>query len=696
MSPSNSHGRGQEPLRRATRAESTRARRARRSWRTRKLGTVVATMPVVVVAFVGFAMASPFHHHRGGGQNAGAATACTNPAAGSSSANTGGMNSGGANQGGSNQGGMNTGSTSGSGAPMSSDTAAASASASASGASMSGASDRLGTYQNHSGGGSNYGNSNYSSNNYGYNGGNNNKHHNHGGATVSASPSAVPSTAAAGAGGGTAAAPSATATCQSTTTTMAGGTTMNTATAKATATAPAAGMTTAAAPAATPNPNCTLVVPPNPLTAQGLATPYQFVATDKAMGPCNEANANQSAFVQAAIYDPATGAMSLYEPLVIDMGTQPAAPTVVPMLPANAVVGIWFGFNATNLTLQDNNGSLNAGKCVNGLGGGDVFGQFAYCNAPAFFTAANAGIQGGMVKVPALGTATDGQPCLSLRDFGLIDQDQSDNVPSAYLANGNGQIAQKNAANVAALANATTIANPSDNGLLDNFVDPALGCQPWTVPDLSNNGTPAAGLPLDELQAAAFQQNPVALVPANDPMTLANNNQSNQKTNLYRMGADQPPLPAGQTPAVYCGDMDSIQSARLQQDVNLLINKTSPSAAAASNLFTFLGMRLQQSFGNLNCQNFGLTNPVKTLGMDGNGVVVSVVFTQTSNAVTGGAGNPAQKCANMNGNALSACALAAVGMGTPAQPSTAPMPTATPTAVPSGNMTHHSHSHWRW
>ena len=34
----------------------------------------------------------------------------------------------------------------------------------------------------------------------------------------------------------------------------------------------------AAAAAATPNPNCTLIVPANPLTAEGLATPYQLVA----------------------------------------------------------------------------------------------------------------------------------------------------------------------------------------------------------------------------------------------------------------------------------------------------------------------------------------------------------------------------------------------------------------------------------
>src|SRR5438477_128905 len=79
-----------------------------------------------------------------------------------------------------------------------------------------------------------------------------------------------------------------------------------------------------------PNPNCTLIVPANPLTATGLATPYQLTATDVNNGPCNEANAAQSAFIQAAVFDPATNTISIYDPLVIDQGTQPATAPVIP------------------------------------------------------------------------------------------------------------------------------------------------------------------------------------------------------------------------------------------------------------------------------------------------------------------------------------------------------------------------------
>jgi hypothetical protein len=85
--------------------------------------------------------------------------------------------------------------------------------------------------------------------------------------------------------------------------------------------------------------------------------------------------------------------------------------------------------------------------------------------------------------------------------------------------------------------------------------------------------------------------------------------------------------------------MENIQTTRLQQDVNLTINQASPRPMMASNLFTFLGMRLQNSFMNLNCQNFGLQNQVTTT-MNGNGVVIAVCFRNQVAPLTAGAGNP--------------------------------------------------------
>jgi hypothetical protein len=370
------------------------------------------------------------------------------------------------------------------------------------------------------------------------------------------------------------------------------------------------------------NQDCTLIVPPNPLSAAGLATPYRLTATNQGAGACHEANANQSAFVEAAILDPAAGRVTVYHPLVIDDGTQPAAPPVRVVLPPRAVVGVWFGFQANILSLHSKQfnrhflrlrfsvGNLlglgnGGGQCVNGSAN-SPFGQFAYCNAPAFFTAAKAAIRSGQLRVPPLGTARDGQPCPTTRDFSVVDQDQSDNLPTKYLALTDGRTAQFSPDNQARLAGATVLTNASDNGLLDGKIDPALGCQPFTAPDSSAGNTPSSALALNELQAAADQQAPVALVPPNDPMTQVNGANNTAKTNLYRAGVDMPPLNAGtETGLAYCKTLRRIAPVRLALDQPFFANAPSPDPAAGATLFDFLTQRLTASWTNLNCQ--GLT-----------------------------------------------------------------------------------------
>ena len=82
---------------------------------------------------------------------------------------------------------------------------------------------------------------------------------------------------------------------------------------------------TTPAAAAAANPNCTLIVPENPLSPMGLATPYLLTATNPAAGACHEANPDQTAFVQSAIINTKTGQISIYDPLVIDKGSTPVA-----------------------------------------------------------------------------------------------------------------------------------------------------------------------------------------------------------------------------------------------------------------------------------------------------------------------------------------------------------------------------------
>ena len=377
------------------------------------------------------------------------------------------------------------------------------------------------------------------------------------------------------------------------------------------------------------NGDCTLIVPAHPLTAQGLATPYQLVATNPDNGPCNESNPNQAVFVQGAVIDPATGHIAIYNPLVIDKGIKPAIAPVVPQLPAGGIVALWGGGNDNNTRLRSIHGSLRQGHCVNGVNG-SVFGQVWYCNAPAFFKAANQAIAAGKLVPPPLGKAKDGLPCPSVRDFSVVDQDQSDNVTTDYLVTDTGQTAQMTAANRAALPDARKAANGSDNRLLDSFIDSALGCTPWMAPNLADPGKMVPAQPLNELQAAAHQANPVALVPNRDPMVLIDNSRNLDKLNAYRMGVDQPLWQNSQASSTrpYCANLLAIAPKRMMLDAPLTKVMSAPDPAVANTLFTFLAQRFVTTFeeDGLNCMKLlGQPDPIK-VKRDANGVAVAATI----------------------------------------------------------------------
>ena len=384
----------------------------------------------------------------------------------------------------------------------------------------------------------------------------------------------------------------------------------------------------AAAGTTAPNADCTLIVPANPLSATGLATPYQLVATDPAGGPCNETNTAQAAFVQAAIFDPATGQIAVYHPLVIDAGTQPAVAPVVPVLPANAIVALWFGDNGDELTLTaESDATLAGAHCVNGARG-SVFGQVAFCNAHAFFKAANAAIASGTLKIPPLGTASDGLPCPTVRDFFVVDQDQSDNLPTLYLVTPRGKLAQYTAKNVAALKGAVTLGNPSDNRLTDVFLDGAMGCKPFMTNDLGNPGQLVPAQALNELQARMEQGTPVALIPGGDPMTQLAGNDDRAKVNDYRRGVDQPVAETYYDidTARYCRQMVRIAPQRMLNNKKALAAFYTPDAAAANNLYTFMAQRFVASYQILDCQSLiNIGNPV-SVTTNARGVAISAAI----------------------------------------------------------------------
>ena len=377
--------------------------------------------------------------------------------------------------------------------------------------------------------------------------------------------------------------------------------------------------------------NCSLAVPANPLTAAGLATPWQLG------DGCSMANSGtEGAFVEATILSP-NGQLAVYSPLVVTAGTQPAVAPVAPTIAAGSVVEISVGFNGTNLYLTGA-GALG-GRCVDALGQ-SVIGQVSACNAVAFYRAANTEIAQGTLKIPAAGTATDGQACETTRDFALIDQDQSDNVVSQYLITAGGQTAQNSPANNAKLTGATVLTNGSDDALLSEFVDPANGCTPFTAPDSTYPKANAPSQALNELQAQADQKPAIAVIPPNDEMTLVGGQMSLAKTNAYRSLVDQPLLAGNTNPATvaasYCQNMVNIGPARDNLDLTKDAAFTTPVPGVGNNLATFLGNRLSMSFVNLGCANYGLTNPVKVT-LDGNGVATAVSYSLAQQTAKGAA-----------------------------------------------------------
>jgi hypothetical protein len=228
----------------------------------------------------------------------------------------------------------------------------------------------------------------------------------------------------------------------------------------------------------------------------------------------------------------------------------------------------------------------------------------------------------------AMGTSTE---CPTTRNFDMVDQDPSDNVTTRYLLDPvTGQTAQDTTANAARMPGATLLVNGSDNALVDDFMDPMLGCTPFEAPDLGNHGVLATSQALDELLAARNQPKNAALVPENDEMVLDNADQVDvAKTDLYRSEIGQAPVSArtdaSSSPMMFCQNLVDIQTPFLAANQNLLAAGPSPVPTVGDTLFTFLANRLNMSFANLGCQNFGMTNPVAVV-VNGAGAATEITL----------------------------------------------------------------------
>jgi hypothetical protein len=407
------------------------------------------------------------------------------------------------------------------------------------------------------------------------------------------------------------------------------------------------------APAA--NGNCDLIVPADPLSARGLATPYQLTGVGgrtPAESGCRMSNAAKlGAFVQATILNPATGALSVYDPLVVTEGTRPAVQPTIPPIPANAVVTVDFGFNGKELfPVGATPGTLAEADCVTGQPG-SAFGQVSFCNGIKFFDAVRTAEREGLLRVPSPGTSGKitpsgggigtGRACPVTRNFEVAaDQSSANNVTTEYLLNPlTGQTAQDTTSNAGNLTGATLLFTPSDNALLDQFLDPVLGCTPFQAPDLANNDQPTSSQALDEILAGAYQPKVAALVPENDEVVRGRGGAFDAaKTDLYREELGQAPINGSSNetsaPQAYCQNIVDIQTPFLAANRALLAAGQSPVTATGANLLSFMASRLSLSFANLGCQRFGLTDPV-TVTRNAAGVAIGATFNTTQQRAVG-------------------------------------------------------------
>jgi hypothetical protein len=359
---------------------------------------------------------------------------------------------------------------------------------------------------------------------------------------------------------------------------------------------------------------CQLVVPQFPLSYNGLITPYQLLP------PCDMKVA--PSFVEAVILDLDTNSLYVYHPLVINQGTTPLSPPVNFNMPKNSLVGIWFGSNANTISLTPQL-SIQQGLCVYNTGGinsQDTFGQFAHCNAIAFFNKIKEIIINKVPfnpPIPDLGIAIDGEPCMTTRDFSLVDMDPSDNLVTTYLIDmATGRTSQNNFNNQNLNPQAIILKNGSDNLLLSNL-DNIMGCKPYQVPNLVDPTNQLTGkissMALDEIHAALKQQNFYAYLPKGDPMTRINNMPSLAKLNAYRQGIFQPiinDIGLADTSA-FCAHYTNIQLPRLQKNKQNFIIQPSPDIAISNNLYGFLLNRFSGSYLGLNCHILlDIPNPV--------------------------------------------------------------------------------------
>jgi hypothetical protein len=366
--------------------------------------------------------------------------------------------------------------------------------------------------------------------------------------------------------------------------------------------------------------DCYLSVPFDPLNT-GLFSPWYLSTNPISEINCSQLTNGTEVFVEATIYDVDNHNFFVYNPLVIDILTLPALQPKVVTLPSNSVVIIHIGINGNSVTLipniTENLNSLEIGKCVNGLPNGSLFGQFAYCNAIEFYQTVNNDINKGLLQIPPILNSTLGDICPTTRSFSIVDQDQSDNVLTQYIITKDLKLAQDTPYNRDFLKVLKIISNGSDNRLLSEFINSAIGCKSFKACNLVHKNIKQSSVALNEIQANLIPISlDVALVPSFNPMVLDNNLESIEKVNLYRDGVNQPHILSLDinNNINYCIKMSNLTPPFLIKHESEFSNMISPVENISNNLLNFLAFRFEKSWEILKCKELTkIDSPITTI-----------------------------------------------------------------------------------
>ena len=368
--------------------------------------------------------------------------------------------------------------------------------------------------------------------------------------------------------------------------------------------------------------DCLLKVPDDPLNT-GLFSPWYVSTAPNSETNCSQLIDGTEVFAEATILDKNSGKIFIYSPLVIDIDTEPAVKPKVLTLPINNVVTIHFGTNAESITLISERG-ITQGSCINGFSN-SIFGQFAHCNAVNFFEIISSLIYRNIISIPPIKNSNLCDICPTTRSFSVVDQDQSDNVLTKYIITTDLKLAQDSVVNKNKLNILKIISNGSDNKVLSDFVNPAIGCDSFFAQDFEDININRFSLVLNELQANLTDSNSVdtALIPSGNPMCLINGEVSIGKINAYREGVAQPIITQidPEDNKKYCSSMLSVTIPFLILHKNEFENFPAPGKDS-NNLLNFLIGRFINSWDILNCNILTGNNLLLKTIINNEGVIV--------------------------------------------------------------------------